>query len=180
MNEITLIWKSKYWQLILFLFAVLIFGISDYIARPDVDSIQDLTVVDGTLRKIEKVQTRIFKILKSERDSTYHILLNEYPSRFQVSYSTFDKQTFYENTQIGDSIKLHIANRDTLNLFNAEQRIRSFSLYVNNGFYLSPNSGISGFGKGYIMIIISILSLISLVYIITKVIKDKRTATNKM
>lgn len=119
-----------------------------YFDRPTVDNKADIFEINGTLRNIAKELVYSNRINKTESDSTYHISLNEYPSKFQVSYFPFDRKEFYSTSQIGDKIRLDIARQDKKYLNVPDKRIRSFSLTVNDKTYLSLDNGLSGFGKG--------------------------------
>lgn len=140
--------KSKNGKFILFLLFVTFGGIFLYFDRPTVDNKGDVIEINGTLRNIAKELVYSNRINRTERDSTYHISLNEYPSKFQVSYFPFDRKEFYSTSQIGDKIQLHIAREDGKKLNIPDKRIRSFSLTVNDKTYLSLDNGLSGFGKG--------------------------------
>jgi len=140
--------KSKNGKFILFLLFVTLAGTFLYFDRPTVDNKGDVIEINGTLGDIAKELVYSNRINKTERDSTYHISLNEYPSKFQVSYFPFDRKEFYSTSQIGDKIQLHIARQDEKFLNIPDKRIRSFSLTVNGKPYLSLDNGLSGFGKG--------------------------------
>jgi hypothetical protein len=140
--------KSTNVKFILFLLFVTILGIFLNFDRPTVDNEGDVIEINGTLRDIAKELVYSNRLNKTERDSTYHISLNEHSSKFQVSYSPFDRKEFYSTSQIGDKVQLHIARQDEKYLNVPDKRIRSFSLTVNDKTYLSLKNGLSGFGKG--------------------------------
>jgi len=140
--------KSKNGKFILFLLFLTFGGIYLYLDRPTVNSKLDIIEIKGTLRYIARELVYSKRINKTEGDSTYHISLNEYPSKFQVSYFPFDRKEFYSTSQIGDKIQLHIARQDEKYLIVPDKKIRSFSLRVNTKTYLTLDNGLSGFGKG--------------------------------
>jgi hypothetical protein len=163
--------NSKNGKIIIFLLCVSLFGVYLYFERPSVTTQNDLIEINGTCKKIEQELAQFKKIKKTERDSTYHLYLNEYPSKFQVSYSYYDRKDFYEKTKPGDKIRLHIARQDQKQLDNEDSKIRSFSLTVNSKTYLSLDSGLNGFGKGIfelIMIILPLTLITTLIYITLK------------
>ncbi len=167
------IWSSRNGIFIIFLFLIMISGAFLYLDRPRVKSISDLTEIRGTLRVVNQVLVYSKRLNKTERDSTYHIFLNEYPSKFQVSYSYYNRKEFYKTSHSDDSIKLHIAKSDKKYLFNPNKKIRSFSLCVNNKVYLSADQGLSGFGKGYFEIGMILLPMIVIIVLITAEIKKQ-------
>ena len=148
-------------------------GIFLYFDRPTVDNEGDVIEINGTLKYIAKELVYSNKINKTERDSTYHISLNEYPSKFQVSYSPFDRKKFYSTSQIGDKIQLHIARQDEKFLNIKDKRIRSFSLTVNDKTYLSLKDGLSGFGKGLFELGMIFIPLIILTILILRTLQKK-------
>ena len=147
-NMLNKILKSKDGKFILFLLFLTFGGIYLYFDRPTVNSKVDIIEINGTLRNIAKELVYSNRINKTERDSAYHISLNEYPSKFQVSYFPFNRKAFYSTSQIGDKIKLYIARQDEKYLSIPDKKVRSFSLTVNEKTYLSLDNGLSGFGKG--------------------------------
>ncbi len=165
--------KSKNGKFIFFLLFVTFGGIYLYFDRPTVDNEGDVIEINGTLKYIAKELVYSNKINKTERDSTYHISLNEYPSKFQVSYSPFDRKKFYSTSQIGDKIQLHIARQDEKFLNIKDKRIRSFSLTVNDKTYLSLKDGLSGFGKGLFELGMIFIPLIILTILILRTLQKK-------
>jgi hypothetical protein len=148
-------------------------GVYLYFDRPSVTDQKDLIEINGTCRHISQELVYSKRIKKTERDSTYHIYLDEYPSKFQVSYSSYDRKDFYEKTKQGDKIKLHIARQDQKQLNNAESKIRSFSLTVNSKIYLSVDSGLNGFGKGIFELIMIFLPLLIMTILIRRTLKKE-------
>jgi len=115
-----------------------------------------------------------FKVYnKTERDSTYHISLNEYPSKFQVSYYPFDRKEFYSTSQIGAKIQLHIARQYEKYLSVPDRKIRSFSLTVNEKTYLSLDNGLSGFGKGRFELGMIFIPFIIMTILIFRTLRNK-------
>ena len=167
------IWKSKNRNLIIFLFFVTMGGIYLYFDRPIVTTQNDLIAINGTCRHISQELVYSKRINKTEKDSTYHIYLDEYPSKFQVSYSPYDRKNFYQNTKPGDKIKLHIARQDQKYLDKEDSKIRSFSLTVNSKTYLSADSGLNGFGKGIFELIMIFLPLTIMAFLILRILKKE-------
>lgn len=110
------IWSSKNGRFIFFLFCVFVAGIFLYFGRPSVAGENDIIEIKGTLKNITQELVYSRRIKKTERDSTYHIYLNEYPCYFQVSYFPYDRKTFYSKSKRGDIIDLHIARQDSKKL----------------------------------------------------------------
>ena len=150
---------------------LIIGGFYLYLDRPSVHSKSDVSRIQGTLKEIEQVLVYSKKINKTESDSTYHIYLNEFPCKFQVSYSYFDSKEFYRKTQVGDSITFHIARQDIEDINRQNFKIRSFSLKVNSKTYLSLESGLFGFGKGIFELGMIILPLTLLIILSLKTMK---------
>lgn len=173
------IWNSKYGNLVIFLAVVTIGGVYLYFDRPNVSTRDDLTKVSGRLDHIDQVLVYSRKINKTERDSTYHIFLREYPCKFQVSYMSYDRKGFYKSASPGDEVTLQIANEDFDRLKVPDAKIRSFSLTVNDNVYLSADNGLRGFGKGYFELGLIVISLTVNFFVIKGIIKNKRTAANK-
>ncbi len=167
------IWNSRNGGFIFFLFCVTIGGVYLYFARPRVVDQNDLIEINGTCKHISQELVYFNRIKKTERDSTFHIYLKEYPSKFQVSYSSYDRKDFYQNTKPGDIIELHIARQDQKQLYNPDSRIRSFSLTVNSKTYLSVDSGLKGFGKGLFELTMIFLPLIIMILLIWRTLKKK-------
>ena len=151
-----IIWDDR---LLFFLTIVFLGGLYLYFDRPTVQKVEDLTKVSGTLSYVEQVLVYGTKVKKNERDSSYHIHLNEYPSKFQVSYSSYNRKDFYSQAKKGDSLILHIANTEYSGLRIPDQKIRSFSLTLNSKEYLSVQKGLRGFGKGIFELIIIFVPL---------------------
>ena len=164
--------KSKNGKFILFLLFLTFGGIYLYLDRPTVNSKADIIEINGTLRNIARELVYSKRINKTERDSTYHISLNEYPSKFQVSYFPFDRKVFYTTSQIGDKIQLHIARQDEKYLSIPDKKIRSFSLTVNTKTYLSLDNGFSGFGKGRFELGMIFIPLIIMTILIFRTLKN--------
>lgn len=160
-------------QIVPFLFMIFIGGIYLYQDRPKIDSKNNIIEINGTLDYIEQVIVYTKKIKHTERDSTYHIHLSEFPSKFQVSYFPYDRVDFYKSSKKGDRIKLHIAKEDESELNNFNSKIRSLSLTVNSKVYLSLKNGILGFGKGIFELIMIFSSLIVMILIVKPIIKKK-------
>ena|SRR5690606_11757803 len=167
------IWNSKNGNFIFFLLCVTLGGVYLYFDRPSVTNKNDLIEINGTCRHISQELVYSKKINKTEGDSTYHIYLDEYPSKFQVSYSSYDRKDFYEKTKPGDKIRLHIARQDQKQLDNSESKIRSFSLTVNSKTYLSVDSGLNGFGKGFFELIMIFLPLLIMTILIRRTLKKE-------
>jgi hypothetical protein len=167
------IWNSKNGNFIFFLLCVTLGGVYLYFDRPSVTNQNDLIEINGTCRHISKELVYSKKIKKTERDSTYHIYLDEYPSKFQVSYSSYDRKNFYEKTKPGDKIRLHIARQDQKQLDNSDSKIRSFSLTVNSKTYLSVDSGLNGFGNGLFELIMIFLPLLIMTILIRRTLKKE-------
>lgn len=163
--------NDRFGQMIPFFLMIFLGGIYLYQDRPAINSNKDIIEVNGTLDYIEQVLVYTKKIKHSERDSTYHIHLSEFPSKFQVSYFPFDRIEFYKSSKKGDRIKLHIAKEDEPELYNFNSKIRSLSLTVNSKVYLSLKNGISGFGKGIFELIMIFGSLIVMILIIRPIVK---------
>lgn len=142
------IWKLFNGRFNFLLFCVSLAGVLIYFDRPDVNNQNDLIEINGTCRHISQQPVYFTRIKKTERDSTYYIYLAEYPCKFQVSYSSYDRSGFYKNTKPGDKITLHIARDKQKKLNKPGSRIRSFSLTVNSKTYLSVDKGLNGFRKG--------------------------------
>lgn len=106
------IWNSKNGRFIVFLFCMTLTGVFLYFDRPSVTNQKDLIEINGTCRHISQVLVYTKIIKKTERDSSYHIYLDEYPCKFQVSYSSYNRKEFFELTKPGDKIRLHIARQD--------------------------------------------------------------------
>ncbi len=141
-----------------------------YFNRENVSSSKDLTEINGTINYIDKVLVYSKKIRKTESDSTYHIYLNEYPSKFQVSYMPYNRKEFHKITKYGDEIILDIASEDLEKIKIEDEKIRSFSLTVNGKVYLSKDSGLRGFGKGYFELGIILISIIINFFLIRNII----------
>lgn len=167
------IWNSKNGNLIFFLFFVTLGGVYFYFDRPNVTNQNDLIEINGTIRDIEQVLTNLKKIKPVARDSTYHIFLDEYPSKFQVSYFPYNKKEFFKNTNPGDKIKLHISRQDKKLLGEPDRKIRSFSLTVNAKTYLSVESGLMGFGKGILELIMIFLPMTIMTILIYRILKKE-------
>lgn len=167
------IWNSKNGNFIFFLLCVTLGGVYLYFDRPSVTNKNDLIEINGTFKDIDQVLTNFKKIKPTSRDSTYHIYLNEFSSKFQVSYSPYNEKEFFENTNFGDKIKLHIAWQDKKHLYEPESKIRSFSLTVNSKTYLSVDSGLMGFGKGIFEFIMIFLPLSIMTILIYRILKKK-------
>ena len=165
--------KSKNGKFILFLLFLTFGGIYLYLDRPTVNSKADIIEINGTLRNIARELVYSKRINKTERDSTYHISLNEYPCKFQVSYFPFDRKEFYSTSQIGDKIQLHIARQDEKYLSVPDTKIRSFSLTVNEKTYLSLDNGLSGFGKGRFELGMIFIPFIIMTILIFRTLKNK-------
>ena len=148
-------------------------GVYLYFDRPSVTNQNDLVEINGTCRDIQQVLTNFKKLKPVARDSTYHILLNEYPSKFQVSYFPYNKKEFFKNTNPGDKIRLHIARQDKKLLDEEDRKIRSFSLIVNSKTYLSVDSGLMGFGKGIFELILIFLSLTIITILTYRILKKE-------
>ena len=99
-NILIKILQSKNGKFILFLLFLTFIGIYLYFDRPTVNSKENVVEINGTIRKIRQELVYFNKIIKTKRDSTYHIYLNEYPSKFQVSYFPYDKNNFYNKSLI--------------------------------------------------------------------------------
>ncbi|WP_299821616.1 hypothetical protein [uncultured Pontibacter sp.] len=162
-----------------FLLCVIIGGIYLFFDRPSVQSQNDVVEVEGTLMHISKQLVYSNRINKTESDSTYHIHLKEYPSKFQVSYSSYDGRAFYSTSNVGDRVKLHIAGDDKVDLNNPDKRIRSFSLIVNEQVYLSLEKGLTGFGKGIFELVLIFLPLSILAVRVDKKMRKERQAITK-
>jgi hypothetical protein len=162
------IWNSKNSGFFIFLICVMIAGLFLYFDRPSVRNKTDLLEIKGTLQKINQILVYTKRIHKTERDSTYHIYLNEYPCKFQVSYFHYDRESFYRTSHSNDSIRLHIAQNDEKFLSVPNKRIRSFSLNVNKTPYVSVDQGLSGFGKGYFEIGMILIPLIVIILLFNK------------
>lgn len=161
------IWNSKNGRFIFFLICIFFAGIILYFDRPSVNGENDIIEIKGTLNHISQELVYSKRIKKTERDSTYHIYLNEYPCYFQVSYSPYNRKIFYLTSKKQDNITLVIARQDIEELNIPNQRVRSFLLKVNSHTYLTLKSGLSGFGKGYFelgMIFIPFIIMIILIY----------------
>ncbi len=167
------IWNSKNGRFIFFLFCVFVAGIFLYFDRPSVVGENDTIEIKGTLKNITQELVYSRRIKKTERDSTYHIYLNEYPCYFQVSYFPYDRKKFYSTSKRGDIIDLHIARQDSKKLNIPNQRVRSFSLKVNSRTYLNLESGLSGFGKGYFELGMIFIPLIIMTILIYKTLNNK-------
>jgi hypothetical protein len=167
------IWNSKYGNLIFFLFCVAIVGFYLYLDRPSVNNQNDLVEINGTCRHISQELVYFKKIKKTEQDSTYHIYLNEYPCKFQVSYFPYDTKDFYRKTIPGDKIRLHIARQDEKYLNQSDRRIRSFSLTVNSTTYLEAKNGLAGFGAGLFELTMIFLPLTIMTFLIRWTLKKK-------
>ena len=167
------IWNSKYGNLIFFLFCVTISGVYLYLDRPSVNNQNDLIEINGTCRQISQELVYFKKIKKTEQDSTYHIYLNEYPCKFQVSYFPYDTKEFYRKTVPGDRIKLHIAQQDEKYLNQPDSKIRSFSLTVNSKTYLDTKNGLAGFGAGLFELTLILLPLTIMTFLIRWTLKKK-------
>lgn len=167
------IWNSKYGNLICFLFCVTIGGVYLYLDRPSVNNQNDLVEINGRCRQISQELVYFKNIKKTEQDSTYHIYLNEYPCKFQVSYFPYDTKEFYRMTVPGDKIKLHIARQDKKYLNQPDSKIRSFSLTVNSKTYLEAKNGLAGFGAGLFELTIIFLPLIIMTFLIRWTLKKK-------
>ena len=177
-ETLKIIWNSKYGNLVTFLTVVTIGGIYLYFDRPNVSTVKDLIEVKGTINYIDRVLVYKGRIKKNDRDSTFHIFLREYPSKFQVSYMSYDKKDFIKNVKIGDSITLHIASQEFDKLYIRNKKIRSFSLKLNDKVYLSPASGFYGFGKGYFELGLILISLTINIGIIRNILIKNKTAAN--
>jgi hypothetical protein len=165
--------KSKNGKFIIFLLFLTFGGIYLYLDRPTVNSKADIVEINGTLRNIARELVYSKRINKTERDSTYHISLYEYPCKFQVSYFPFDRKEFYSASQIGDKIQLHIARQDEKYLSVPDTKIRSFSLTVNEKTYLSLDNGLSGFGKGWFELGMIFIPFIIMTILIFRTLKNK-------
>ncbi|MFC2152591.1 hypothetical protein ACFLSE_08695 [Bacteroidota bacterium] len=170
-KTIMTILNDRFGQMTPFLLMLFLGGIYLYLDRPSVNSKKDIIEINGTLDYVEQVLTDLKKIKKTERDSTYHIHLNEFPCKFQVSYFPYDRVGFYKSAKKGDKIKLHIAKEYEPELNKLNSKIRSFSLTVNSKKYLSLENGLSGFGKGIFFLVMIFGSLIAMVLIIRPIIK---------
>jgi hypothetical protein len=170
-NTLKKIWNSKNGNLIFFLLFVSIGGVYLYFDRPNVTNRNDLIEINGTFKDVHQVLTNFKKIKPTARDSTYHIYLDEFASKFQVSYFPYNKKEFYKNTNPGDKIKLHIASQDKKYLDEPDSKIRSFSLTVNSKTYLSVDSGLRGFGKGRFELIMIFLPLTIMTILIYRILK---------
>ncbi|WP_339702335.1 hypothetical protein [uncultured Marixanthomonas sp.] len=167
------IWNSKNRALVFFLILITLGGIYLYLDRPSISTSNDLTEVKGTLNHIDQELVYIKKIRKTERDSTYHIYLNEYPSKFQVSYMPYYRKEFYRSAKHNDQIILHIAKENIRRLKIPDAKIRSFSLTVNDKVYLSADSGARGFGKGYFELGMIFISLTINFFLIRDILNKK-------
>jgi hypothetical protein len=167
------IWNSKNRRFFFFLFCVFVAGIFLYFDRPSVVGENDTIEIKGTLKNITQELVYSQRIKKTERDSTYHIFLNEYPCYFQVSYFPYDRKNFYSTSKRGDIIDLHIARQDSKKLNIPNQRVRSFSLKVNSRTYLALNNGLSGFGKGYFELGMIFIPLIIMTILTYKTLNNK-------
>ena len=165
--------KFKNGGFILFLLFVTFGGIFLYFDSPFVNNKGDVIEINGSLRNIARVLVYSKRIIKTERDSTYYISLNEYPSKFQVSYFPYDRKEFYSTSQIGDKIQLHIARQDEKYLNVPDKRIRSFSLTVKDKTYLSIDDGLFGFGKGRFELGMIFIPLIIITILILTTLKKK-------
>lgn len=165
--------NSKNGNFIFFLFCVTLGGLYLYFDRPSVVNKNDLIEINGTCKHISQELVYFKRIKKTERDSTYYIYLKEYPSKFQVSYSSYDRKDFYENTKSGDKIRLHISRQDQKHLYNIDRKIRSFSLTVNSKTYLSVDNGLKGFGIGIFELAMIFLPLIAMTLLIWRTLKKK-------
>ncbi|NBG67478.1 hypothetical protein [Acidiluteibacter ferrifornacis] len=158
------IWDS---QFLFFLSLVFIGGIYLLVKRPDVKSKSDLIEINGTLKSVDQVLVYFKKIKKTENDSTYHIRLNEFPCFFQVSYKKWDSKSFSKNAKYGDRITFNISKNDLESLFKFNERVRTFSIKSNDKVYLSVDSGLKGFGKGYFEYSVILIPLILLIIIVS-------------
>jgi hypothetical protein len=165
------IYDSKLLNLVIGLTIFSLAGIYFYFDRPDVSSTKDLKEIKGTLSDVNQVLVYTRKIKKTESDSTYHIFLEEYPCKFQVSYASFDGKGFYDRASKGDKITLHIANQDLEKLTVKDARIRSFSLKLNNKVYLAVENGLSEFGDGYLILGLILIPLAINILLIKTIIK---------
>lgn len=156
---------------------VAISGTILYFDRPTIDDKKDVIEINGTLKNIAQVLVYSHRINKTENDSTYHIFLNEYPSKFQVSYFPYDRKEFYSKSQVGDQIQLHIAKQDEKFLNIPNKRIRSFSLTVNGKTYLSLESGLFGFGKGLFELGMIFIPLIIITILILRTLRKEQPLT---
>ena len=167
------IWNSKYGNLIFFLFCVSVVGVYLYFDRPSVKNQNDLIEINGTCKHISQELVYFNKIKKTEQDSTYHIYLNEYPCKFQVSYFPYDTKEFYYKTNPGDRIKLHIARQEEKYLNQPDSKIGSFSLMVNSKTYLDAKNGLAGFGAGLFELTMIFLPLTIMTFLIRWTLKKK-------
>jgi len=147
-------------------------GIFLYMTRPQIKSHKDVVEVNGTLNSIEQVLVYHKRINKTESDSTYHFHLNEYPSKFHVSYYPYDGKGFYKTAHKNDSIILHIAPQHEKYLHIPNKKIRSFSLSVNDKSYITVDQGYVGFGKGYFELIMFFFPLALASILIYKILKQ--------
>lgn len=172
-NALGKILNSSYSNLVFSLFLISIIGLYLLMERASVHSSKDLIEVKGTINRINQVL--VYERPKNtEDDSTYHIFLNEYPSRFQVSYTAFDSKEFFKTSKRGDSVLFNIAVEDKDRIYLVDERIRSFSLKVNNKTYLSPSEGIKGFSTGgYISAMIMIISFVINSIVIAMILRRK-------
>jgi hypothetical protein len=172
-EKLKIIWRSKYLSVLLVFLVLFVGMIYVFFDRPTVKSINDLTEIKGTINYIDRVLIDHKKIKKNERDSVYHIFLNEYPCKFQVSYIKINMKNVYKNYKHGDNISLDIANEHKKNLMIPNKKIRCFSLKVNDKIYLKKETGVRAFGKGYAALGFMIFAFISFLFTLRYILKNK-------
>jgi hypothetical protein len=75
------------------------------------------------------------------------IHLSEYPSKFQISYGGYDKKLFQQQVKKGDCITISI-NKGDLGLVDSnDEKIRGFSLSVNNKSFLTETKSLGSLSK---------------------------------
>jgi hypothetical protein len=103
--------------------------------------------------------------------------LTEYSSKFQISYVPYDEDKFLELAHSGDSILIHIDNKDKELLKINESKIRCFSLYLNEEQFLDENRTVQYLTKmnNRLVTISTILLVTGLLFIGTRY-KDWKAA----
>jgi hypothetical protein len=166
--------KSKYGKAVFLLFSVSIMGCFLLYDALKVNDNNDLAIVKETVNCIDRVIVNRNKVHPVERDSTYHIFLNEYPSKFQVSYFPYNRKKFFRNTRQGDSITMNISKEDKNKLYISGEKIRSFSLKVNDKIYLSGDDGLGGYRSGrFFSSCFIIIPLIINIYLLKQIFSKK-------
>jgi hypothetical protein len=136
-----------------------------------VSSVNDLALIEGKFKSITQELNKGSKYKRvkySSMDTLTFIHLQPFNSKFQISYSVYDQERFIRTIKVGEKISIHIHKED-LNRLNKNEKIRGFSLKVNNLTYLKPEHAVRGLkgGNRLFLILVVVILAVTIRFIFT-------------